>query len=273
MIIGFDIGGTNIRVASVSESGIGKVFKEATPQNPSEALEHLAASVAEAASDVPIDAVIGAIPGIPGKRGEVLTAPNLPEWRGFPLCEKLGKLLGARVAVYHDADLGALGEAVYGAGKGFAILAYVTVGTGVGASRLVSGAFDAAAFGFEAGHQILDVQKWKALDDFVSGLAISKRFGRHPKDVPRSAYDELTSVLAAGLYNIILHWSPHVIILGGSMINEENGFRVRDVVRELNRLPKFFPAFPEVRKSALGDEAVLHGARALSVIPKQTGGG
>ncbi len=263
MTIGFDIGATNTRVASVSTQGLGRVAKKPTPKDPLEALALLSTLCIETASGDHIERVIGGIPGIPGKDGEVLNAPNLPKWKGFPLGADLSELLGVPVRVFHDTDLGALGEAHYGAGKGAEVLAYVAVGTGVGVSRIIRGKIDIAAFALEAGHQILDVQRRRALEEMISGLAISERFGMHPKDVPRSAYDELTPTLAVGLYNMILHWSPHVLVLGGSMMNEKNGFRVGDVVKALHTLPKFFPEFPEVRAGVLGDSAGLHGARAV----------
>src|SRR4030066_415253 len=48
-------------------------------------------------------------------------------------------------------------EKVKGAGKGFNIVAFLTIGTGVGGARIVGGKPDANVFGFEPGHQIIDL--------------------------------------------------------------------------------------------------------------------
>ena len=56
----------------------------------------------------------------------------------------------------NDSDLDGLGEATVGAGKGFNIVAYITVSTGIGGVRIVGGKIDVSTYGFEPGHQIID---------------------------------------------------------------------------------------------------------------------
>lgn len=262
MKILFDIGATNMRVARAEGKKVEGIKKVPTPHHPKEGLEMLVSLVRECAAGGIIDSLVGGIPGLPTKTGDVLFTPNLPKWKEFPLGRELTKNLGVPARVEHDANLGALGEATYGAGKGATIVVFVAIGTGVGTARIVGGKIDEALFGFEAGHQILDMSKKVALDEMVSGLSVAKRFGMHPSEVLRSEYDALTPTLAVGLYNMILHWSPDVLVLGGSMMNEENGFRLADVVKALERLPVLFP-LPDVRVGALRDAAGLYGALTL----------
>ncbi len=262
--IGFDIGGTSMRVASVSENGIGVVLKANTPQSPKEAALKLIALIHEAADGLPVEAIAGGCPGTIEKNNRILRNPNLEEWVGFELGSHIKEeFKDASLAIENDADLAGLGEATYGSGVDKKIIAYVGIGTGVGTTRIVSGVIDAHRFGFEAGHQILDVAAGTTLEETVGGRFVAEKYGMHPRDVPRREYDKLTPFLVAGLYNSILHWSPDVLILGGSMMNEENGFRVADVQAALERLPKHFPTLPEIKKASLGDSAGLHGARAL----------
>lgn len=266
MNIIFDIGGTSMRVARAIGEGIGEVHRTPTPQGPKEGVAALASLIRECAGSEALEAVVGGFPGVIAE-GTIRFAPNLPEWVGYACTDELSQVLGVSVEVRHDADLAALGESWRGAGKGFRVVAYVGVGTGIGCGRVVEGHIDSGLYVFEAGHQIVDVVGGKGLEEMVSGRAFEKRYGVHPKDAPRAAYEEMTPVLAAGLYNTMLHWSPEVFVLGGSMMNEENGYRLREVAAALERLPKIYPRFPELRAATLKDAAGLHGAAALLLLP------
>src|SRR3990167_11312363 len=94
---------------------------------------------------------------------------------------------------------------------------------------------------FEEGHQIMDVKEGRELEELVSGRAFEKRYGVHPSKAPREGYAEMTPVLAAGIYNMILHWSPEVFVLGGGMMNEDNGYRLSDITSALKRFSLPYP--------------------------------
>lgn len=263
MQIVFDIGGTNMRVARVDGDVVLDPARRPTPEEPEAGIAQLIALIDETASGRAVERIAGGIPGVPSEDGAVLCAAHLPQWTGAPLGARLSERFGARVTVRHDADLAGLGEAVYGAGRGARVVAYAGIGTGVGMSRIVGGVIDAGRYPPEAGHQIVQVENSATLEDLVGGRSVSKKFGMHPRDVPRSAYDEMTPVLAAGLYNTILHWTPDVLVLGGSMMNEENGFKLGAVAEALKKLPTFHPALPELKTAQLRDNAGLEGARVL----------
>src|SRR3989344_5374680 len=260
--VGFDMGATSMRVARVMAEGIGESQKIATPRDVQEGVRLLARLIHECAEGEPLAAVAGGVPAVVSE-GHMYRAPNQEGWTNFNMREALAEALGVPVQIHNDADLAALGEAVYGAGTGKRIVAYVGVGTGIGTSRVVEGRIDNGVYDFEAGHQIIEVSGTGTLESLASGGAFSKRFGVHPKDVPREEYERMTPVLAAGIYNMILHWSPEVVVLGGSMMNEANGYRKGEIVSALGKLPAIYPALPEIRLSQMKDDAGLHGARAL----------
>ena len=262
MKVVFDIGGTSMRAANATPGGIGEIRKIKTPQEPKEGLAALAALARECAGGGQLEAAAGGFPGIVAD-GVVYLAPNLPTWNGTKLASELTKAIGVSVTVQNDGDLAALGEASRGGGKGFRVVAYAGIGTGVGCGRVVDGRIDSGAYDFEAGHQIVDAAGGMELEALVSGRAFEKRFGVHPKDAPRAGYEEMTPILAVGLYNMILHWSPEVFVLGGSMMNEDNGYRLADITAALGRLPQIYPRLPEVRVAVLKDTAGLYGARTL----------
>ncbi len=262
--IAFDIGGTSLRVALVTDGGLGEVRKVSTPQDPKEGIAALTALIREVAGNEEIKAIAGGFPGTI-LEGVVIDAPNLPKWKDLSLGRALSEVMpGTSISLANDADMAGLGEAIYGAGKGKRVVAYVGIGTGVGGGRIVDGTVDAGVYGLEPGHQIIDAKDTNDLESLVSGKAFEKRFGVSPKDAPRSAYDEMTPILTIGLYNTIVHWSPEVLVLGGSMIVGVNGYSVESVNEGLTALcAKRGWHAPDVTMASLGDAAGLHGARAL----------
>lgn len=264
--IGFDVGATNLRVARVYPDRIEEPRKVATPSDVQDGVHKLTELIRECASDEPLAGVAGGVPAIVS-RGRTFRMPNKEGWTNFDLRGALERELGVSVSIENDADLAGLGEAIYGAGAGKRIVVYIGVGTGVGTARIVDGQIDKGTFDFEAGHQIVDLGSGKSLEELVSGGAFEKRFGTHPRDVPHAEYERAAPILAVGIYNTILHWSPEIVILGGSMMNEETAYRLTDVVNALKKLPPIYPTLPEIKRAALKDDAGLHGARAFLCRP------
>ncbi|MBI4080119.1 ROK family protein [Candidatus Kaiserbacteria bacterium] len=260
--VGFDVGATSMRIARITADGVGEPRKVATPRDVQEGVALLVQLIRESAESEPLAAVAGGVPAVVSE-GRIYRVPNQEGWTNFNLRGALLDELGVAVEIHNDADMAALGEATYGAGAGTRVVAYIGVGTGIGTARVVEGRIDSGAFDLEAGHHIIEAAAGKSLEELVSGGAFSKRFGVHPRDVPRTEYEHETPMLAVGIYNTILHWSPEVVVLGGSMMNEENGYRLGDVVAALEKLPAIYPKLPELRPAALHDNAGLHGARAL----------
>ena len=123
------------------------------------------------------------------------------------------------IIIENDASMAGVGEAQFGAGRGFEIVAYITVSTGVGGAKIVNGKIDEHAVGFEPGKQIMDVNSGKTLEDMISGKALQEKFGKHPKEIKdQGVWDNHAWLLAIGLNNIIMEWSPNCVVLGGSMI-------------------------------------------------------
>lgn len=100
--------------------------------------------------------------GVPGPiladAGMVVSPPIMPGWDRFPIRESLEKLWGIPVSLNNDAELGVLGEWAAGAGRGERNLAYIKIGTGIGAGLLLDGKIYHGVTGSagEIGHLTID---------------------------------------------------------------------------------------------------------------------
>jgi predicted NBD/HSP70 family sugar kinase len=246
MYLLFDIGGTKMRLAtSVDARSLGPIKIAPTPETP-------AAIVAEfkKLADELLD----------GARPQAVVGGATRRYE--PVKAEIGRLFDAPCFTENDAALCCLGEAVMGAGRGAAILLYVTVSTGVGGARIVDGKIDRKTIGFEPGRQIINCQgEVKTLESFISGRSLEARFGQAPKEMADQAlWDESARYLAYGLHNMIMHWSPELVVLGGSMITGRPGIEIGAVERELHKISHIFPSLPAFKQAELGDLGGLHGA-------------
>jgi predicted NBD/HSP70 family sugar kinase len=144
------------------------------------------------------------------------------------------------------------------------------VGTGVGGACVDRRQIEPSLIGFEPGHQVIDLDpvtlEYRTLEYYVGGAMIRQREKRHPKDVPRHVYNRLTPYLACGVWNAIDHWRPDVVVLGGGVMNEANGFRINEVRVELEKIHAqigVIPELPPIVAGELGDDAALMGATLL----------
>lgn len=92
--------------------------------------------------------------------GVVRLSHHVPGWENMPLARRLQEALHAPVAVDNDANIAALGEQRFGAGRGLQHLLYVTVSTGVGGGWILNGQPWRGAEGMagEIGHTVVDPQ-------------------------------------------------------------------------------------------------------------------
>jgi predicted NBD/HSP70 family sugar kinase len=256
----FDIGGTSMRMAKGTDGAVSSIRKMPTPEDPYEALKALVAYAHEMIPD--LSSVSGGVAGIV-EEGVVRRAAHLSKWNGFPLGSALAETLIVPIHIRNDAELAALGEAVYGAGKEYRLVGYLGIGTGIGGAHIEDKRIAPHASGFEPGHQILDIDTGATFEGLVSGSALNAAFGKPARELPRKVYDDLIPVLVTGVYNVLLAWSPDVLVLGGSLMNEENGYRIGDVERMLKTMPSAIATLPPLVHAALGDDNGLYGALAL----------
>lgn len=145
--IAVDLGGTNLRIASVSTTGVilEKVnLSTRIGSGPGQVIDAMCDSILRLSRQYRASgALIGAGIGIPGiidlEAGVVRRSANLPDWAEYPVRQEIEKRLGTRIFLENDAKVHALGEQWMGAGHGVSNLAMITLGTGIGGAIILDG--------------------------------------------------------------------------------------------------------------------------------------
>ena len=158
--VGVDIGGTFIKAGLVDENG--KIVKHSSIETKAtrkaeRVIEDMVAQIRNLTDGVEYESVgIGCPGSIYSDTGTVEYSNNL-YWRRVPLGEMLKTALGKPVYVSNDANVAALGEAKFGAGKGYSDVVMVTLGTGVGMGIVVDGKMFEGyrSMGGEGGHMVI----------------------------------------------------------------------------------------------------------------------
>lgn len=277
MYILFDIGGTKTRISATHTlDSIGEAVSFHTPQSFEEGMQLIEKEAKTLLSGESVSRVVGGIRGPLSRDHSTITQNDiLTDWVNKPIRDRLEALFpGSHATLNNDTAVAALGEAKFGAGRGYDIVAYHTVSTGVGGARVVHGTLDVASVGFEPGHQIIDADVTlesgsgaDTLEELISGTAIERRFGKKPYEIAQTdpLWDELAHYLAYGLKNTIVYWSPDAIVLGGSMMIGDPRILREDVVRHTEAVLDGFVPLPAIVDAELGDKGGLYGALAILI--------
>src|SRR3954453_21073467 len=165
--VGVDFGHSHLRVA-VSDLASTILAEHTRPldtdHDAHEGLDMAAELVIETLADAGVarGTVIGAGMGLPGPiaqgDGTVGSSAILPGWIGMAAASEMQKRLDIPVMVDNDANLGALAEAAFGAGRDAGDLVYLKVSSGIGAGLILNGRLYRGSGGMagELGHVLVD---------------------------------------------------------------------------------------------------------------------
>jgi glucokinase len=263
MYIACDIGGTKFRIARSEDCvNFDDPIIEETPDNPREGIEFIINTIRNVADGNSIKAICIGIAGVLDQNhNQLLKSPHLPDWERIDLKSKFETALNTKVYIENDTDIVGLGEAVSGAGRGFDICTYITISTGIGGVKINKGEFEKNRYGFEPGFQIINNETGENFEDLCSGTAVEHRFNMHPKDVAQTDdWEEIEKNIAVGLHNSIIHWSPDVLVIGGSMSKDLEADRIHGLILSIM---KIHPELPEIRIAELGSIGGIHGGLAF----------
>ena len=169
-VVGVDLGGTNVRAAVIDRTtekivargeNISSLALEGVAQTAGQIVRAIETALEAASARKSQVLGVGiAVPGhVKAKEGLVMWAPNFKDqWKQVPIAHSVETLLGLPVRIGNDANLAALGEFRFGAGRSVRHLIMITLGTGVGAGIIVDGKLlDGADGGAgEVGHMIIN---------------------------------------------------------------------------------------------------------------------
>jgi glucokinase len=210
------------------------------------------------------------------KNQRIVHSTHVGGWSGFDLPDIIRGLTGVQPVMDNDANVGALGEAVYGAGRGFRPLFYMTLSTGIGGGIITESEKiyrGADSYAGEIGHLTIRPDGPECLcgshgcfERMCCGLWLERDYGRPAKEllddpafVGRYVVD-----LALGLKAAIMLLNPARIIIGGG-ISKAGGKLFVPLEAELRgKITNWSRARIDVVPAALGDDSVLYGARVLA---------
>ncbi len=263
-VVGVDVGGTKLRVALADRAGVivrRRTVPTRAEQGRNAVLARIVAEIRAVLEPLPLPCLERVAVAVPGPvdpwKGVVYRPPNLPGWGDVALKSILEEELTVPVLLGNDANLAALAEHRFGAGRGLSHLVYVTMSTGVGggvinADTLLLGAWGGAS---EIGHMTIDLNgplcscgNHGCLEAMASGTAIAREAAHrlasgvtstllaridgnlealeahHVVDAAEQGDKLAQSVLEWAAYNLgvglanIMHlYDPQIIVIGGGV--------------------------------------------------------
>ncbi|HWX54369.1 MAG TPA: ROK family protein [Verrucomicrobiae bacterium] len=209
--IGVDLGGTNMRVAAIEDTGrqLETVCASAAVNRGRDSvIAEMCNIIREIAGKFTRSHKFAGVGvGVPGvidmDTGTVFAAANLPGWTNYPVKDEIQKQLGTAVILENDSNCAALGEKWMGVGREANGLCMVTLGTGVGGAFIFNGTLWHGMLGMagEIGHMTVTPDgpscgcgNRGCLEQFASATAI-KRMAEEA--VARGKFPELASAMAA----------------------------------------------------------------------------
>ncbi len=309
--IAVDLGGTNIRAAQCTADGqilARTSHRTMAADGQAAVVDRIAAAIREVwpADTSPCMIGISAPGPLDPWRGIVIQAPNLPGWSNVPLRNILAEACHIPVRLGNDANLAALAEYHFGAGKGHPDMIYLTLSTGIGGGvisngRLLLGAKGLAA---ELGHLSVDLNGPRCncgnigcVEAIAAGpsiaraavrcitageaSAISEMVGGELEHVSaetvgqaalagdllaRSVISNAGRAIGQALVNLLHAFNPSIVICGGGLT--KMGDLLMEPIRQtMAERVMARDYLVDIVLAQLGDDVALLGALALAMEP------
>lgn len=308
VIAGIDIGGTKIAIALEKLNGERVAVRRLPTRvenGPYSIIETVLRTIEEMLAECSAKLVsIGICCPSPldVENGLVMSPSNLLDWNNFPIVKLFRDRFGVSVVLENDANAAALGEHVYGAGRGYRNIVYVTVSTGIGGGIIINGeiyhGINTAAG--EMGHTIAqpggtlcNCGSAGCLETICSGMHIARRARerlaveepslirdlaangevtaetvveavRQNDRIAVEIWEETCHFLAIGIGNIVTLLAPEAVVVGGGIAAA--GDLLFTPLRRL--VPQFVSMIPaekiNIVAAELGNESGVRGALVLA---------
>ncbi len=301
LAVAIDLGASSLRVAIISKNGkFLKYLKTETPKTGdsgvivTEKIIDLVNLLLQGQSKKEIAGIgISSIGPLDYKSEKVLDSPNIP-FKKIPLIKLLKKYFSLPIYLANDCTAAVWGEKIFGGGKKYKNLVYITISSGIGGgaivdNHLLSGHNHNAV---EVGHFIVDTKynllcsckkghgHWEA---YCSGRNLPHFFNhwlryneikkknsiKTAKDIFNLAMKEDSTALkflkevgqinARGVSNVIVAYNPEIIILGGAVFLNNKKFILPYIKKNIDK----YLTPPEIIASPLKEKTTLFGAAGL----------
>ncbi|TYB66049.1 ROK family transcriptional regulator [Nonomuraea sp. PA05] len=200
--------------------------------------------------------------GLVDGSGKVMLSEALPEWTGVDLAAHVRRLAPAPVLVENDSKLAALAECWRGVARYAKDMVFLLAGLRTGAGLVIDGKLH-RGFGNASGEiGALPVLGWIRAQEHLGGEAGDVfAAAREGDKAALAAVRKYVKDLALGASALVLTLDPQMVVVGGGFSRSADVL-IEPLKRELDR---WCIRTPEVRMSALGDEAVVLGAVRLAL--------
>jgi glucokinase len=294
--IGIDLGGTNMRVALVHESGeVRAIAKRRTPtaEGPEQTAIEMTEMIDALKAEHTKAEVLGVGIGSPGplSRTEkmIFQTPNLPGFDCYPLGKKVEELSGHPVWLDNDAKCATYGEGLFGVARGLRNYILLTFGTGIGSGIIVDGKmiYGKSDGACETGHMTLYPEgllckcgNRGCFEQYCSATAIHRRAGQvtgreiTTREVflafeageawAKNILSDVAHDLAVATASLVNIFDPEAVVFGGGVFTTGGGPlvpRVRELIK--TRCFKSSQQGLRIEASTLTGNAGVLGAASL----------
>ncbi|TCP27821.1 xylose repressor XylR [Scopulibacillus darangshiensis] len=298
--IGIDLG-VNYILGVLSDLRGNIIEEETRSLNDSKldnVIGHLTAVIESLVKKAPVSpyGVIGIGIGVPGnvdKDDKILFAPNL-NWKQVDLKQIIENRFHIPTKIDNEANAGAHGERLYGAGKNIANLIYVSIGIGIGTGIIINNNLYTGSSGIsgELGHVTIEASGrkcpcgnrgcWelyaseKALltaaeeqhlleKDHAEGLDCLIKEAQMGNPGVLQQLNRLGEYIGIGLVNIVNTFNPEVVVIGNRIARFKHWIinPITHILEE--RLSPYHKSNTEIRFSELGKHSIAIGAASFSI--------
>lgn len=297
-LIGIEIGGTKLQLAVSDTTGtIQQQFRYNV--SPEEGAAGIQTQLKESIMQIGAETIAAVGVGFGGpvdwRTGIIQASHQVAGWAQFDLKQWMQELTSAPVAIDNDANAAALAEATHGAGRGYNLVFYMTIGSGIGGGVVLNNTIYHGAIPgeVEIGHVRLS-KNGDTLEAACSGWAVNKKVRVCIEAQPhgllaqlarkhtgpealllqpaleqgdataRQIISAVTDDLAFAFSHVVHLIHPQIIVMGGGL--SLLGEALRQPIAE--RLPHFvmkaFHPVPKVALAALRENVVPVGALELA---------
>lgn len=260
--IGIDIGGTTIKVGLVDGGKIIDSNRKPTASTPEEAVANIVLQIDALFEkyNLTVKDIVGigiGCPGLISSEEGVVCHISTMKWHNFPIVSLLKKTYNTNIKISNDANVAALGEAMFGAGEKFNNSIMLTLGTGVGGGIIIDNKIYAGVFskGAELGHMVIRIggepcgcgrrgcletyasatgltrmtksameqhpesEMWKFVDGDINKVDGRTSFecAKQGDAAANSVVDDFVMYLSEGIMNLANIFRPEAFIIGGGV--------------------------------------------------------